>query len=120
MTSIDFAPSISEFTEARLTPAASLRIRTPRIAASQVSFECVLDQVVQLGALRSLILGRVVMMHIADAAVMDAERHYVDTQALKLVGRMQGNWYMRTSDPFEMRKPSPEEWLAQPEQVKPE
>ena len=112
ITATDFAPESSEFTVAGLTPAPSLRIQTPRIAESQVSFECVLDQIVDLGPHRSLVLGRVVMMHIADEAVLDKDRYYVDTQGLKLVGRMQGHWYMRTSDPFEMVKPSPEDFLA--------
>ncbi len=112
ITAAEFGPEINEFTEAGLTPAPSLRIQSPRIAESRVSFECELDQIVELGPHRSLVLGRVVMMHVADDAVMDAERHYIDTQALKLVGRMQGNWYMRTSDPFEMPRVIPETWLA--------
>ncbi len=112
ITAIEFPPEINEFTVAGLTTAPSLRIKTPRIAESLVSFECVLDQIVALGPRRSLVLGRVVMMHVADEAVMDKDRFYIDTQALKIVGRMQGNGYMRTSDPFEMVKPSPEAFLA--------
>jgi flavin reductase (DIM6/NTAB) family NADH-FMN oxidoreductase RutF len=112
ITATEFPPEISEFTAAGLHPAPSLKIKTPRIAESEVSFECVLDQIVALGERRSLVLGRVVMMHVADWAVMDKERHWIDTQALKIIGRMQGHGYMRTSDPFEMLKPSPEDFLA--------
>jgi flavin reductase (DIM6/NTAB) family NADH-FMN oxidoreductase RutF len=115
VTSIDFAPTISEFTEAKLHPAPSLKIKTPRIAEAPVAFECVLDQIVELGPRRSLVLGRVVMMYVKDEAVVDAERYYIDTQGLQLIGRMQGNYYMHPGAPFEMRKPAPEEWLGKTE-----
>jgi flavin reductase (DIM6/NTAB) family NADH-FMN oxidoreductase RutF len=112
ISAIEFPRHFSEFSEAGLTPAASTKIETPRIAESHVSFECRLMQIVPLGPLRSLVLGEVVHMHVRDDAVLDAEKCYIDTRALRLVGRMEANSYVRTSDilqlpriPFDTWKP---------------
>jgi flavin reductase (DIM6/NTAB) family NADH-FMN oxidoreductase RutF len=103
VTAIDFAPDVSEVTEARLTTAPSIKIKPPRIVESPVAFECELYKIIELPNDRDLVLGRVLYMHMDDAAVLDAERHYVDTPALDLVGRMHGGgWYSRTTDRFEI------------------
>ncbi len=42
-------------------------------------------------------------MHVADEAVLDAARCYIDTPKLDLVGRMHGRgWYARSRDQFEI------------------
>ncbi len=35
-------------------------------------------------------LGQIVMVHVRDEAVIDAERQYVDANKLDLIGRMEG------------------------------
>ncbi len=110
-TAVDFAPEVSEVTEAGLAVAASTRVGPPRLADSPVAFECETYQTVSLPHGRDLVIGRVVTMHIADAAVLDASRCYVDTPALDLVGRMHGSgWYSRTRDRMEIERVSVEEW----------
>ncbi|MDR8401824.1 flavin reductase family protein [Paraburkholderia sp. USG1] len=98
ISAIEFPPHFSEFSEAGLTPAQSTKIETPRIAESHVAFECRLTQIVPLSPLRSLVLGEVVHMFVKDDAVIDAQKCYIDTRKLKLVGRMEANTYVRTSD----------------------
>jgi flavin reductase (DIM6/NTAB) family NADH-FMN oxidoreductase RutF len=71
--------------------------------------ECVFMQEVALGSF-SLVLGRIVAMHVADAAVIDADRHYVDTARLDLIGRMEGGWYTRTTERFELPNIPLAEW----------
>ncbi len=111
VTAIDFDPSISEVAEARLATLPSVKIGPPRIADSPVAFECEVSQTIELPGNRDLVLGRVVMMHIADPAVLDAARCYVDTPKLELVGRMHGGgWYARTSDLFEVARIPVEDW----------
>jgi flavin reductase (DIM6/NTAB) family NADH-FMN oxidoreductase RutF len=102
VSAIEFPPEVDEFVEAGLTPAPSAHIKTPRIAESHVSFECTLNQIIELGPMRSLVLGNVVSMHIDDDAVIDASRAYIDTPRLRLIGRMHASSYVRTSDIFEM------------------
>jgi flavin reductase (DIM6/NTAB) family NADH-FMN oxidoreductase RutF len=53
----------------------------------------------------SLILGRIVMLHVRDEAVLDSDRLHIDAANMDLIGRMEGAQYTRTRDKFE---PSPE------------
>jgi flavin reductase (DIM6/NTAB) family NADH-FMN oxidoreductase RutF len=110
ISAIEFPPHFSEFSEAGLTPAQSSKIVTPRIAESHVAFECRLTQIVPLGPLRSLVLGQVVHMHINDDAVIDAEKCYIDTRKLRLVGRMEANSYVLTSDILQLPRIPFETW----------
>ena len=115
VTAIDFPPEVDELAEAGLATLPSAKIATPRIAESPVAFECVLQQIVDFGNGNGLILGRVVAIHLRDTAVLDAANAYVDTPALKLIGRMHGTgWYAKTSDRFEMPRWTLKEWRARP------
>lgn len=103
ITAIEFEPIVNELEEAGLATLPSVRVKPPRIAQSPVAMECELIQIVDLGKDNGLVLGRVLAMHIRDDAVIEAEKHYIDTPKLKLIGRMHGTgWYARTSDLFQM------------------
>jgi flavin reductase (DIM6/NTAB) family NADH-FMN oxidoreductase RutF len=111
VTAVDFESGVSELEKAGLTTLPSVRVRPPRIAQSPVSMECELMQIVELGPDNGLVLGRVVMMHVRDDAVIDAAKNYIDTPKLKLIARMHGRgWYARTSDLFLMPRISLAEW----------
>ena len=102
VTAIDFPPEVDEITQAGLTTLPSTKIRPPRIAESPVAFECERHMAIELATDRTLVLGRVVAMHVRDDCVMDAARCYIDTPKLDLVGRMHGaGWYARTTDLYE-------------------
>ena len=103
ITAIEFEPEVNEIAEAELETIPSVHVKPPRIAASPVSMECALLQIVELGPDNALVLGRVLAMHVRDDLVLDPAKHYVDTPGLKLIGRMHGaGWYARTSDLFKM------------------
>jgi len=111
VTAIDFAPDVNEFHESGVTPAPSARVKPPRILESPVSMECERLVIVDVGIDRSVVLGKVLAMHIRDDCVMDAERCYIDTPKLDLVGRMHGaGWYTRTRDRFEMPRIDVGDW----------
>jgi flavin reductase (DIM6/NTAB) family NADH-FMN oxidoreductase RutF len=57
-------------------------------------------QEIRLGGF-SLILGRIVMLHVRDDAVLDADGLYIDAAKMDLIGRMEGASYTRTRDKFE-------------------
>jgi flavin reductase (DIM6/NTAB) family NADH-FMN oxidoreductase RutF len=57
-----------------------------------------------------LVLGRILLVHIHDDAVIDAERQYIDANKLDLIGRMEGGWYTRTTERFEMPNIPLEQW----------
>ena len=110
ITAIEFDYGVDELHEAGLTMLPSARVKPPRIAESPVAMECELLQIVDLGD-TGLVLGRVVAMHVRDECVLDAANHYIDTPALKLIGRMHGRgWYARTSDLFEMPRIPVKDW----------
>jgi flavin reductase (DIM6/NTAB) family NADH-FMN oxidoreductase RutF len=116
ITAIEFEPSVNEITEAELETIPSVRVKPPRIAASPVSMECALVQIVELGSDNALVLGRVLAMHVRDDLVIDPAKHYVDTPALKLIGRMHGaGWYARTSDLFKMDRIPRADWTLRGE-----
>lgn len=109
ITSIAFPKGVEEPAEADLKLVPSERVSVPRIAASPVSMECTFMQEVVLGGF-SLVLGRILMIHVQDHAVIDAARQYVDAEKLDLIGRMEGGWYTRTTERFEMPTIPLEEW----------
>ena len=103
ITAIDFPPDVDEIKAAGLTVVASSKVAPPRIAESPVAFECERFQIIELASDRSLVMGRVVAVHIADECVMNPDRCYIDTPKLDLIGRMHGaGWYSTTRDSFEM------------------
>jgi flavin reductase (DIM6/NTAB) family NADH-FMN oxidoreductase RutF len=111
ITAIEFERGISEPSEAGLTTVPSVQVKPPRIAESPVSLECELMQIIDLGPEQSLVLGRVLAMHVRDEAVIDPVKHHIDTPKLKLIGRMHGaGWYARTSDLFKMERIPRENW----------
>ncbi len=111
ITAIEFGPEVDEFKEAGLTELASVKVRAPRIAESPVSMECERLVIVEVGVERAVVMGKVVAMHIRDDCVMDAEKCYVDTPKLDLIGRMHGRgWYARTTDRFDLPRIEVEAW----------
>ena len=52
-----------------------------------------------------------VAIHVRDELVLDAEKCYIDTPKLDLIGRMHGGgWYARTTDRFEMPRINVADW----------
>lgn len=109
ITSIAFPKGVEEPAEANLKLVPSEKVQVPRIAASPVSMECTFMQEVALGNF-SLVLGRILTVHVQDHAVIDAARQYVDAEKLDLIGRMEGGWYTRTTERFEMPNIPLEAW----------
>lgn len=111
ITAIDFEPDVDELCQAQLPTVPSIRVTPPRIAASPVSMECKLMQMVDLGPGSGLVLGRVLAMHVRDDLVINSAKHYIDTPNLHLIARMHGGgWFARTTDLFEMPRIPRAEW----------
>jgi flavin reductase (DIM6/NTAB) family NADH-FMN oxidoreductase RutF len=111
VTCIDAPPDIDEMALAGLTAVPSHAVRPPRIAESPVSFECKVLTSLVTGPRQTIVIGRIVCAHVADAFVQDRERCYIDTQGLRLVGRMHGSgWYARCTDLFQMDRPTWAQW----------
>jgi len=118
VTAIEFEPSVNEIEQAQLETIRSVHVKPPRIAASPVSMECTLLQIVNLGPDNALVLGRVLAMHVRDNLVLDPAKNYIDTPNLHLIGRMHGTgWYARTSDLFEMPRIPRANWTLREEKT---
>ena len=112
ITAIDFDHGVDEVHEAGLTTLPSTKVAPPRIAESPVAFECERFQTIEIGTDRQLVLGRVVAMHVRDEAVLNAERCYIDTAKLDLIGRMAGGGgYIHTRDSYEIKRITEAEWI---------
>ena len=110
-TSATVGPEVSEFTLAGLTPLELTLIAPPRVAESLVTFECRRTQIVQLQNASGeklttwLVLGEVVMVHIAQSLLKDG---IYDTAAAGHVLRGGGPADYFTIGPeqlFRMRRP---------------
>jgi hypothetical protein len=62
---------------------------------------------------QSVIIGEVLVAHIAERAVIDAARCHIDTGALDLVGRMD-NRYIRSGEVFDLPRITLDQWRADP------
>lgn len=94
---------VSEIAYAGIATAPARLVRPPLIATAPVSFECRMLDVLEYGPSQVIAVGEVLVAHIKDEFVLDAEKLYLDTPAMKLIGRVHGaGMYVRTSDQFEM------------------
>src|SRR5688572_2619875 len=96
----------SEFEAFGIAPAASERVRPPRVSAAPVAFECTLDRFVHIGEgplAANVIFGRIHVAHVADSIL--AEDGKPDPAKLDLIGRMGGETFSRTRERFDLIRP---------------
>lgn len=107
LSSSDYPKDINEYVKAGFTEVASDLVKTPRVGESPVSFECKVQEVIELGtegAAGNLVICRVVKIHINKKFL--GEDRKLDTKKLDLVGRMGDIWYTRANGAlFEIPKP---------------
>ena len=96
----------SEFSVARFTPAASVMVAPPRILEAPASLECRLQQRIEFGAGREIILGEVVHVHVRDGLVDTATWRV--SENYRPIGRLYGDRYCTTRQRFDLPGPLPE------------
>jgi flavin reductase (DIM6/NTAB) family NADH-FMN oxidoreductase RutF len=107
LTAGEYAPSVDEFSLAKLTTRPSMHVRPPQVAESPISYECKVYQIVDFGNDDdggSLVIGEIVSVHLEDSVMRDGR---FDPQLIDLVGRLGGSQYCYTRDRFEMTRPEP-------------
>jgi flavin reductase (DIM6/NTAB) family NADH-FMN oxidoreductase RutF len=110
LSSSNYARGVNEFDKAGFTAIKSDLVKPPRVDESPVSFECTVNEVIELGdhgGAGNLVICEVLMIHTRKRFLDD--KGMIDTSLLDLVGRMGGNWYSRTNSDaiFELPKPGP-------------
>jgi flavin reductase (DIM6/NTAB) family NADH-FMN oxidoreductase RutF len=106
LTSKEVAPDVSEVELAGLHTVPSLKVKPPRVAEAPTAFECKLLQIVPVGhgpVSANLIIGEIVAMHINDELLDD--RSHVDPRKLQTVARLGQEFWCRTTDLFEQKRP---------------
>ena len=108
LASTEYEKGVNEFVKAGFTEIPSETIQPPRVKESPVSFECTVDQVIELGTeggAGNLVLARIQRIHL-DTRFLN-EYGKLDNTKLDLVGRMGANWYTRANmdSLFEIPKP---------------
>lgn len=104
-TSGDYPSSVDEFKETGLTPVASDLVKPPRVAESPIQLECRLMQIMEFGAaprIHNFVIGEVLRVHVLDDLVVDG---VIKSDRIQAVGRLGEDFYCRTRDLFEMKRP---------------
>ena len=102
-TSAAYPADVNEIQQVGLTAIGGEKVKSPRIAEAQVSFECRLVQKIELGEgqdSRGIVFGEVVLAHVKDGLWVDGK---IESSKLKAVGRLGTGLYCRTGDIFEVK-----------------
>ncbi len=107
-------PEVDELALVGLTAAPSRLVAPPRVAESPIAMECKVHQIVDLpvgreGGRNAIVLGRVVGIHIEDAALSEG---LVDIPRIKPISRLGYMDYAVVDSVFAMRRPTAEQALA--------
>jgi len=108
LASTEYPKGVNEFIKSGLTPVESEKIRPFRVKESPVQFECVVRQIIETGSgagAANLIICEIVMAHISEN-VLNAKGE-IDVDKIDLVGRLGGDYYVRTSGASKFTVPKP-------------
>jgi flavin reductase (DIM6/NTAB) family NADH-FMN oxidoreductase RutF len=103
VTGINFPRDVDEIDFAGLTALPSVKVAPPRIAESPCAMECVVEQTIDYDK-RSIVLGRVVHMHVRDEC-LDSNRRYVLPAKYQPIARLHADNYIVADRQFELKKP---------------
>ncbi len=104
-TCFEYPPDVSEFTEVGLTPLKSEVVKAPRLGESPLNMECRALEIKEFGKVPEgghVIIGEVLIVHVKDE-FWAGDR--TDMDKLKVIGRLGGDLYCRTTSMFEMHRP---------------
>ena len=107
LSSAELPPDESEFELTGIETVPSSIVKPPRVHASPVSLECTLMHHLALapgpgGA--NIVVGKIVQLHLDDTVLDNAG--WADPGLLDLIGRLGGASYCRTTDRFDLPRPS--------------
>ncbi len=108
LASTEYPKGVNEFTKSGFTAIPSEKIRPARVEESPVQFECQVRQIVETGdgpGAGNLIICEILLAHIDDR-ILDTDQ-LIDPDKIDLVGRMGGNYYVRTSGKAKFIVPKP-------------
>ncbi len=108
LASTEYDQGVNEFIKSGLTAVPSQRVKPPRVGESPASFECKVNQVIELGkngGAGNLVICEVLLAHIKEE-ILDSEGR-IDPQKLDAVARMGGDYYCRAQGEAIFKVPKP-------------
>jgi flavin reductase (DIM6/NTAB) family NADH-FMN oxidoreductase RutF len=107
LTCIDAPRGTNELELAGIATVPGSVVKAPRIPSAPVAFECRTLHRIETGPGQNIIVGEVLVAHVRDEFIEDAERFHFDSLAMKLIARLHGSgWYGRQTDVFQMVRPT--------------
>lgn len=108
LASAEYPKGTNEFIKAGFTPLPSELVKPPRVAESPVQMECIIRDVISLGAnagAGNLVLAEIKLIHIREE-ILDSSGK-IDQAKIDLVARLGGDWYCRVTEDnlFKVEKP---------------
>jgi flavin reductase (DIM6/NTAB) family NADH-FMN oxidoreductase RutF len=105
-TATEFPQGVNEFEVVGLHTEESLLISAPRVLEAKISMECVLKQLIPLG-MDTLVLAEVVRFVVNEEVI---ENGKIQPEKARLVGRMAGPQFSRSTDIFKINIPTLDEY----------
>jgi len=102
----EYPPEVDEFRVSKLTPGKADFVKSPMVGESPIKMECRLLQILEFGefpGMNNFVIGKVVQVHVKDEFWANGD---IQSSRLKTIGRMGGDLYCRTTDVFEMKRPT--------------
>tara|TARA_B100000214_G_scaffold368735_1_gene340723 strand:+ start:2875 stop:3495 length:621 start_codon:yes stop_codon:yes gene_type:complete len=101
--STDFDSEVDEFKISGLSPKESSKVKPPRVGESKISFECQLNQIIEIGngdpGSGFIVIGTIVLFHIDDEIYDNGK---ILLEKFEPLGRLAGNLYTRPNDNIEI------------------
>jgi len=108
LSSTEYPKGVNEFLKSGLTPVDAVKVRPFRVKESPLQFECRVRDIIEVSGKpgsANLVICEILYAHV-DEDILDADGNILPDK-IDLVGRMGGNFYVRTSGEslFEVSKP---------------
>ncbi len=108
LSSTEYPKGVNEFVKSGFTPVESVKVNPFRVKESPLQFECKVREVIETGGQAgsaNLVVCEIVFIHL-DEIVLD-KTGVIDPDKIDLVGRLGGNFYVRTSGDAKFVIPKP-------------
>ncbi len=108
LSSTEYPKGINEFAKAGFTQVESHKVKPFRVKESPLQFECKVREIIETGGKAgsaNLVICEIVCIHV-DENILD-ENGIIDTDKIDLVGRLGGDYYVRTSRSAKFKVPKP-------------
>ena len=108
LSSTEYEKGVNEFIKSGLTAVESKRVKPARVKESPLQFECKVREIIETSGLpgsANLVICEIVYLHI-DPKVLDSSGQ-IDVDKIDLVGRLGGDYYVRTSGSAKFIVPKP-------------